>query len=731
MASFFFSRDSDFSNNQANLGASLIYQFLRFIPEIRPFVINSLEQNPSLLRRSIKTQLEALLVKPLQAAFASQEKHNRVPKVVIIDGLDECADDDQAQIHLLETFAELLSHHFIPVCLRFIIASRPEKHLKDAFYTEPLKSATIHLNIGESANFSRTISHYSPRGKLGARVPNLLPRLASPTSYTHISMLTTRAPPPTPEVRGSTPQTSESSYSPFSMNMDLPSTSSVQSTMPDSISTVTGDTTPSWSSIWRSHSRRTSQTSLDSTKSLPLGGISNHDIATNDLYSLNYGAGSSIRSTRSRGIPVESSPPTFTLPPPMLSPMEPSPPLTLPQPIQSSAISLTYSNPPSVLSPISPVLALSSTALSSAYDRKPVTVESTTPGGLTFEVWQSQARERKPSSSFLGHRFGKRRATPPRADEGKGSILHRAIIRIPELLSYLDPSSLCVLARTCKRLQYQAEKKHYRCVHLLGDALVKPFESAMSKDPRRAHFVVSYNGSLLKGEWLHDAVNMKHLVITRYNNATGFFSTGPFPFHLESFELRNSAPNFYKGQEIANHICRFLETQRSLRSVYIEDNTNYHIFLEQFKPLSANACPQVVAFGGNIFAAEVFFPSRKIVYFQWDKLDQAIPFAGGYEFVFEEFLSRIARPLSRIRALSVSLSDKPDLCLPPTVHAFGSFFPSLRFLEIKNLSDQVRETLPLFQSTLLTTSIGLEGYAGPPESTRSLYFFRLSRFEGF
>ena len=684
VASFFFSRDSEGNNDQASLGATLIYQFVRFIPEIRPFVINSLEQNPSLLRRSIKTQLEVLLVEPLQAAFVTQEKHNRVPRVVIIDGLDECT-DDQAQIHLLETFAELFSQHFIPICLRFMIASRPKQHLTDAFYTEPLKSATIHLNIEESANFSQTISRYRPRGKLGTRVPDPLPRPEVPSTgyasvYTHFSVLTAGAPPPTPDVRPCTPQTSESSYSPFSINMDLPSTFSASST-PDSISTVTDETTPSWSSSWRSRSHRTSQTSLDSTKSLPPG--KNHAIPTNDLYSLNHGDGSSTRPMRSSGISDESSPPTFTLPPPMLSPMEPSPPLTFPQPIQSSTISLGHSNPPSVISPITSVFALSPT-----YDPKPVTVEpATTAGGFTFEVWRSQ--ERKSGSSFLGHRFGKRRSTPPRAEEGSRSILRTAIIRIPEILSYLDPSSLCLLARTCKAMQYEVEKRHYHCVHLLGDALVKPFESAMSKDPRRAHFVVSYNGSLLKGEWLHDAVNMKHLVISRYNNATGFFSTGPFPFHLETFELRDSAPNFYKGQEIANHIRRFLETQRSLRSIYIEDNTNYHIFLEQFKPLSANACPQVVAFGGNIFAAEVFLPHRKIVYFQWDKLDQAIAFAGGYKFVFDEFLSRIAKPLSRIRALSVSLSDKPDLCLPPTVHAFGFFFPSLRFLELKNLSDQV------------------------------------------
>jgi hypothetical protein len=565
-----------------------------------------------------------------------------------------------------------------------MIASRPKQHLADAFYTEPLKSATIHLNIGESANFSQTISRYRPRGKLGVRVPDPLPFPGFPSTsytsvYTHFSVLTAGAPPPTPEVRPCTPQTSESSYSPFSTNVDLPATSSASST-PDSISTVTGETTPSWTSSWRSHSYRTSQTSLDSTKSSTLE--ENHALPTNDLYAVNHCDGSSTRPMRSSGISDESSPPTFTLPPPMLSPMEPSPLLTFPQPIQSSAISLRYSNPPSVISPITPVFALSST-----YDPKPVNMESA--GGFTFEVWRSQARERKSSSSFFGHRFGKRRLTPPRADEGSGSILRTAIIRIPELLSYLDPSSLCLLARTCKGMQYEVEKKHYHCVHLLSDALVKPFESAMSKDPRRAHFVVSYNGSLLKGEWLHDAVNVKHLVISRYNNATGFFSTGPFPFHLETFELRDSAPNFYKGQEIANYIRHFLETQRSLRSIYIEDNTNYHIFLEQFKPLSANACPQVVAFGGNIFAAEVFLPHRKIVYFQWDKLDQAIPFAGGYKFVFDEFLSRIAKPLSRIRALSVSLSDKPDLCLPPTVHAFGSFFPSLCFLELKNLSDQV------------------------------------------
>lgn len=108
---------------------------------------------------------------------------------------------------------------------------------------------------------------------------------------------------------------------------------------------------------------------------------------------------------------------------------------------------------------------------------------ATTADGLTFEVWRSQAREKKPSSSFLGHRFGKRRATPLRADEEKGSILHRAIIRILELISYVDPSSLLVLARTCKRLQYEVEKKRYHCVHLLGDALVKPFELAISDEP--------------------------------------------------------------------------------------------------------------------------------------------------------------------------------------------------------------------------------------------------------
>lgn len=198
-----------------------------------------------------------------------------VPRVVIIDGLDEYA-DDQTQVHLLETFAELLSEHFVPVCLRFMVASRPEKHLRDAFYAEPLKPATIHLNIGESVNFSETTSRYCSRGKLGAQlVTDPLPCPMPPTIYasvyTHFSVFTIGAPLSTPEVQPSTPLTSESSYSPFSINMDLPSTSSVQSSTPDSIFTVTGDTTPSWSSIWRSHSYRTSQTSFDSTKSLPLG----------------------------------------------------------------------------------------------------------------------------------------------------------------------------------------------------------------------------------------------------------------------------------------------------------------------------------------------------------------------------------------------------------------------------------------------------------------------------
>ena len=83
---------------------------------------------------------------------------------------------------------------------------------------------------------------------------------------------------------------------------------------------------------------------------------------------------------------------------------------------------------------------------------------------------------------------------------------------------------------------------------------------------------------------------------------------------------------------------------------------------------------------------------------------------GRVRFVFEEFLSRIAEPLSRIRALSMSPSDKSDLCLPPIVNGFGSFFLSLPFLELKNLSDHVQKISPISNNTYddLDRSIELE-----------------------
>lgn len=45
VTSFFFSPDFEGSSNHTNLGATLIYQFVRLI---RPLVANSPEQNPSL-----------------------------------------------------------------------------------------------------------------------------------------------------------------------------------------------------------------------------------------------------------------------------------------------------------------------------------------------------------------------------------------------------------------------------------------------------------------------------------------------------------------------------------------------------------------------------------------------------------------------------------------------------------------------------------------------------------
>ena len=132
-AAFFFSRNAAGRNDKTLLVATLVYQLVISIPEIRAHVLEAVERDPALFSRSIQAQIQALIVKPLNTVATDKTLAPILlshPRLIILDGLDECG-TTSSQTHIMNALATAVNHLHIPLC--FLIASRPEQHIRQAF----------------------------------------------------------------------------------------------------------------------------------------------------------------------------------------------------------------------------------------------------------------------------------------------------------------------------------------------------------------------------------------------------------------------------------------------------------------------------------------------------------------------------------------------------------------------------------------------------------------------
>ena len=149
MASFFWSRSAAGRNNEERLIASLAYQLLTAIPHLRHLIEEAIATDPYIFTRSLAAQMESLIIHPMKRAFENNRK-GRVdfesPKVIILDGLDECA-TQEAQQSILRVIADSVRKFPIPIC--FLIASRPEKAIRDSFNDQPFLTITARLVLDD------------------------------------------------------------------------------------------------------------------------------------------------------------------------------------------------------------------------------------------------------------------------------------------------------------------------------------------------------------------------------------------------------------------------------------------------------------------------------------------------------------------------------------------------------------------------------------------------------
>ncbi|KAJ2918193.1 hypothetical protein MD484_g2234, partial [Candolleomyces efflorescens] len=133
--SFFFGRDFG-RDNADGFVATIAHQLCNVVPGFREAILKKISFDPSIFDKSLFVQAQRLIFYSLQGVTdASSWK----PRVIIVDGLDECRDLGQRSqvISLLRT---LTQHPIFPFCV--IVSSRPEFDIYTAFAEKPLLSLT-------------------------------------------------------------------------------------------------------------------------------------------------------------------------------------------------------------------------------------------------------------------------------------------------------------------------------------------------------------------------------------------------------------------------------------------------------------------------------------------------------------------------------------------------------------------------------------------------------------
>ncbi|KAF7372886.1 putative nwd2 protein [Mycena sanguinolenta] len=141
-ASFFFKRDHATCGNAKTLFSTIAYQLALSVLCLRTPISQIVENDPSILLRSIETQIQKLIFEPCRS------HQNDDPVAILIDGLDEC-EGHEIQRKILRAIRNSCSSKHL-ISLRFIVASRPEPHIREVFDSPFYSDVHRTLNVEQS-----------------------------------------------------------------------------------------------------------------------------------------------------------------------------------------------------------------------------------------------------------------------------------------------------------------------------------------------------------------------------------------------------------------------------------------------------------------------------------------------------------------------------------------------------------------------------------------------------
>ncbi|KDR69201.1 hypothetical protein GALMADRAFT_145603 [Galerina marginata CBS 339.88] len=148
LASFFFGRSDPSRNHGRFLIPTIAYQISTTFPSTREGIIKAIDRDPLIFTRSLSTQFSALVVEPLQSLIDSGYFGEPTsPRLILIDGLDECL-DRKVQKNILEVISSVLARGHLPIT--FLICSRPEQEISSAFRSYDARGTLTRLVLDNS-----------------------------------------------------------------------------------------------------------------------------------------------------------------------------------------------------------------------------------------------------------------------------------------------------------------------------------------------------------------------------------------------------------------------------------------------------------------------------------------------------------------------------------------------------------------------------------------------------
>ncbi|KAK1231012.1 hypothetical protein PQX77_005873 [Marasmius sp. AFHP31] len=160
---FFFFRFDPRRNNPSALVLTISHGLVVKTPFRRDTIDKIISDDPTILEARIEKQFRELVVQPILQKKSLWKRMvgptvRKDPKLVIVDGLDECG-DEATQLRILDTISSAFCEH-PHISLRFLICSRSEFWIQEAFNDKPLRELSKVILLDASFRPDEDIKRY-------------------------------------------------------------------------------------------------------------------------------------------------------------------------------------------------------------------------------------------------------------------------------------------------------------------------------------------------------------------------------------------------------------------------------------------------------------------------------------------------------------------------------------------------------------------------------------------